>query len=679
MAGATLVVLGAVGTRWLFGLIVASALGAWGSETLLGVIDPNDRVAYPLLAVAFSVLAVLVWQRPQQLRLWQRWGVTLLALYFSVNMLAFTLRPDPGPTLYTLGSLAPWTLGGCLLLFTTWRARQALAISLALLALMLAPPTLLRFAGQPPQWLVQAWPLLANLALCQVMFCLALWGLSRQLGLLTLLAPAGAGPATADDLVKARLAELERSRAAAEAASRAKSDFLANIGHEIRTPMNTVLGQTRLLLAGRLSPGQRSQLEDVAQAGEALVKLIDGLLDYADLDAGRLPLADEPLRLEPLLASAFDAVRPAAQAKQLELLCEIVSPELLGAAGARRGDAARLTQLITELLVNAVKFTPAGQVKLTAQLDEGGAWRLRVRDSGVGLTAEQLGRLFTPFAQAEAGAARRFGGTGLGLAICRALAERMGGTLTARSTPGRGSAFELVLPLPPCPGLAPPPMSEPGSILLVQAPHSAGHDALLGLLKALAPTARIEVLPQGAQALARLTRAPAEPPCDLLLVDWVLPDMEGGELLRRLADAGPPRARRAVLLSAVDTPALRERALRQGAQALAPKPVLPHTLRRLLDLQRPPPFVATDAATEPPGEAAPDARATAADAATLISELDTLLGEADSHALTLWEQHGSAFLDLLPASRAKALAGAMQRVDFDEAQAALRGDKDPLP
>jgi signal transduction histidine kinase len=334
MPQASFVVLGPIGTRWLFALIAASALGNWGSETLLGVIDPNGHIAYPVMALAFSALAVLVWRRPRQLRLWQRSGVALMALYFSLATLAFTLRPDPGPSLYTLGSFAPWTLGGCLLLFMTWPPGLALRAGLALLALMLAPPTLLRFAGQPPQWLLAAWPLLLNLALCQLMFCLALWGLSRQLGRLARLAPVAPGPTTADDLVDARLAELERSRAAAEAALRAKSDFLANIGHEIRTPMNTVLGQTRLLLGGRLLAEQRGQLQQVARAGEALVKLIDGLLDYADLDAGRMPLAAEPLQLEQLLGSAFDAVRPAAQAKQLELLCEIAAPELLGAAGA---------------------------------------------------------------------------------------------------------------------------------------------------------------------------------------------------------------------------------------------------------------------------------------------------------------------------------------------------------
>ena len=668
MTGPVFVLLGPLGTRWLFALIVASALGAWVSETALGVIDPNDRIAYPCIVAAFAVLAVLAWQRPQQLRHWQRWGVTLLALYFSLGMLAFTLRPDPGPSLYTLGSFAPWTLGGSLLLFTTWHARQALQIALGLLALMLAPPTLLRFAGEPPTWLLQAWPLLANLALCQTMFCLALWGLSRQLARLTQLAPSAGGVTTASDLVNARLAELERSRAAAEAASRAKSDFLANIGHEIRTPMNTVLGQARLLLTDRLTASQRSQLHEVVRAGESLVRLIDGLLDYADLDAGRLQLAAEPLRLESLLGSAFDAVRPAAQSKQLELRCEIADAGLLGADGARRGDAARLTQLVTELLANAIKFTPAGQVALTAALDADGAWRLRVRDSGLGLSPEQLARLFTPFAQAEAGAARRFGGTGLGLAVCRALAERMGGSLTARSTPGRGSEFELRLPLPPCPGLAPPPLGNVSSVLLVQPAHAAGQDGLASLVQALAPGTQVEQLEQGSVALARLNGLPAvEPPPDLLIVDWVLPDMEGGELLAQLAESGTPRARRTVLLSAFDTPVLRERALRHGAQALYAKPLLPHTLRGLLDLQRPLPADATPA--ERPGAGAADI-----DRASLIKELDALLSEADSHALTLWARHESAFIDMLPAHRGKALAGAMQRYDFDEAQAALRGE-----
>ncbi|MFG6417181.1 hybrid sensor histidine kinase/response regulator [Roseateles sp. DC23W] len=665
MAVTRLLLLGPKGTAWLFGLIVLAALGAWSTEMALGIIEPSDRFAYPLLAAAFSGLAVLCRRRPQAVSTWQRCGAVLLGLYFSGSMLAFTLRPDHGPSLYTLGSIAPWTLGGCLLLFTTWPAGRALRLSLALMLLMIAPPTLLRFSGEAPPWLLQAWPLVANLALCQVLFSLALWGLSRQLAPLSQLAPPAGAPTTSSELVKARLAELERSRAAAEAASRAKSDFLATIGHEIRTPMSTVLGQTRMLLGERLPPEQRDRLLDVARAGESLVRLIDGLLDYADLDAGRMPLAAEPLRIEPILASAFDAIRAAAQAKQLELQCDI-APELLGSAGSRRGDAARLIQLLSELLVNAVKFTPAGQVRLSVGLDGIGAWRLRVRDSGVGMAPEQLERLFLPFAQAEAGATRRFGGTGLGLAICRALAERMGGTLTAQSRPGRGSEFELVLPLRPCPELSPPAEARIASIVLVQAAHSSGHEALLKLLQALAPAARLQLLPQGSQALEQLGSA-AGPRHDLLIVDGVLPDMEGSLLLERLSARGVLGATRIVLLSAFDTPLLRERALRHGAHALCAKPLLPHTLHRLLDLERP-------LAAAPQAPAFEDTPGPGTDPATLLSELDHLLAESDAHALTLWERHASAFVELLPATRAGALAGALQRYDFDEAQAALRGE-----
>ncbi|MFG6466681.1 hybrid sensor histidine kinase/response regulator [Roseateles sp. BYS87W] len=666
------VVLGPRGTRWLFLLVVGSALLAWAGEAALGVLQAADAIGYPVLAGSFAVLAALVWQQPQSLRLWQRLATLILALYFSLTMLSFTLQPDPGPGLYTLGTLTPWAMGACLLLYTSWRARQALIIALGLLLMMLAPPTLLRFAGEPPQWLIESWPLIANLGLCQLMFSLALWGLSRQLAQLTRLAPVQGPHATADELVAARLAEMEEARAAAEGASRAKSDFLANIGHEIRTPMNTVLGLTRLMLQGRLAAEQRSRLQEVAKAGESLVKLIDGLLDYADLDAGRMQLATDPLHLEQVLAHAFDAVRPAAQAKHLELICDIASPELLGEAGARRGDAVRLTQLVTELLVNAVKFTAAGQVKLSASLSADGGWVLKVRDSGMGMPPEQLARLFTPFAQAEAGATRRFGGTGLGLAVCRALALRMGGDLNARSTPGRGSEFELVLPPSPCPEFKLQPLPPARRVLLVQAAHSGGHDDLLALFKALAPTTRVDLLSQGRQALARLAATPASQPYDLLIIDWVLPDMEGGELLMKLAQDGPPQARRTVLLSAFDTPVLRERAQRQGAEALCGKPLLPHMLRRLLDLDRPLPV-------DLPLPEPVDPTIPGTDAAVLISELDSLLGDADSNALTLWEQHESALIDALPARQAKALVGAMQRFDFDEAQAALRGELQDKP
>ncbi|PTT85581.1 hypothetical protein DBR42_14275, partial [Pelomonas sp. HMWF004] len=197
-----------------------------------------------------------------------------------------------------------------------------------------------------------------------------------------------------------------------------------------------------------------------------------------------------------------------------------------------------------------------------------------------------------------------------------------------------------------------------------------GHDALVAMLRTLAPAAEVEQLSQGEQALRALDEGSGQPLCDLLIVDWVLPDMEGGELLERLSSSGVPAARRTVLLSAFDTPLLRVRAQRQGAQALCAKPLLPHSLRHLLDLDRPLP-------TEAPAPEPADPAAEGGDPATLLGELDALLDDADSRALTLWEAHESTFIDLLPAQRARALAGAMQRFDFDEAQAALRGERKP--
>ncbi len=676
-ARASLVLLGRRGTRWLFAVGLLAVLLAWASETALGVIDIGDRLAYPLLALGFAGLSLALRLRPARLQTWQRAASLMLALYFTLSLAGFALRPDPGPSLYSIASLSPWLLGGMLLLFATWPATPALRLALVGVALSLAPAALRRFTGTPPPWLIEVWPLMLNACLAVSLACLALWGLSRQLSQLASLAPTGGKPgekgdasrtSTTRQLVQSRLDELDAAREQAELASRAKSDFLAAMGHELRTPMNTVMGMTQIVLAGRLQGDQRECLHQVHAASASLLALIDRLLDFAALDSGRLQLQIGPLHVEDVIAGALDGVRQAAQAKQLELQCEFAAPALLDAAGWRQGDARRLGQILAELLGNAVKFTQAGQVRLTVDWQtQDGQERLslRVRDSGIGMSASQVERLFTPFAQAETGVARRYAGTGLGLALAHRLAGLMGGELKARSQAGRGSEFELQLPLAP---VLPAPASgvAPAQrLLLVQAGHSAGHNALVAQLQQLAPGSQIDVLGQGALALARLANRPVSQPYDLLLLDWVLPDMDGAQLLERLqALGGPPRARRVVLLSAFDTPALRERAQRLGAQALAAKPLLPPTLRSYLDPLQ---------ALAPLYIAAPTTHTAAAtDHASLVSELDSLLGEADSDALSLWESHESEFMDFLPVQQVKALAGAMQRLDFDEAQAALR-------
>lgn len=659
--------LGLAGTRWLFGVALVSAMLAWAGEASMGVLDPLDRIGYPALCAGLLLLQVLLAWRPDQLRWWQRGGTTLVAAYFALLLFGLMLRDDPGPTVYTLSTVAPWLLGGLLLLFTTWGPRQALALSLTMVALLFLPAVVRRFGDQPPHWLLEAAPFLLNIGMAATMYCFALWGVSRQLSHFLALVPAQSAQITAGELAQARVEELERSREQIEAASRAKSEFLAALGHEIRTPMNTVLGMIQLVLAESPAHEQAERLRQAQRAGESLLHMIDSLLDFATLDAGRLHLQPGPLRIEQVLESAINSVRTAAQSKQIELLCEFSSLELLGDAGWRRGDAVRITQVLSELLTNAVKFTAKGQVRLRAALrtgkQEGEDWLvLQVRDSGIGIPDEQLPRLFTPFAQAEGGKARRFGGTGLGLAIAQRLTRLMQGSLTVRSAPGRGSEFELRLPLPRC-AASSADRSPPGQqVVLVQAPHTPGHQGLQVLIQHLAPRATLQVLGTGEAALTLLAQSPE--PLDLLLVDWVLPDMDGLQLLeRQAARGGGLAARRIVLLSSFDTPALRERALKLGAQLLCAKPVMPPTLRLLLDPKARLPVMAP---------ATPSSGPASTNRAALVTEFDQLLGSADSRAVTLWASHESELMEILPAQHVKALAGAMQRLDFDAAQAALR-------
>ncbi|MCC9649007.1 response regulator [Rubrivivax sp. JA1029] len=444
---------------------------------------------------------------------------------------------------------------------------------------------------------------------------------------------------------------------AADTGSRAPADFLATLGHEVRTPMNAIVGQTRLALEAELAPAQRRRLEEVARASQQLLDLFGAMTALAALDGGRLQLACAPLRVEDLVAEAFAAARVLARGKPVELHCRFEAPALLGAAGWRLGDAAQLGRVLGQLLGNAVKFTDAGHVRLAVGLD-GERLRFTVTDTGVGLDAAQLAALFEPLAQADGSATRRHGGLGLGLALARRLAERMGGRLDARSTPGRGSCFELQVPLPPAPASPGEAAVEAGGPLLVVQAHDEARAALVQMLHALMPQARVDEAVSGRQALACVRRAAsADGDYGLLVVDWVLPDMDGAELLRHLRSAGA-RPRRTVLLVPFDGPAVQQAAGGLGVGALLPKPVLPSDLRRLLAGAAP--------AAEP---ASGDGRPAGLE---LLQQLGELLDDNDARAVSMWESHASDFIGLLPAAEAEQLSGAMSRFEFDAALAALR-------
>ncbi|MGQ3093624.1 MAG: sensor histidine kinase, partial [Roseateles sp.] len=277
--------------------------------------------------------------------------------------------------------------------------------------------------------------------------------------------------------------------ASTQAATDARTRFLAQISHEIRTPMNTVMGMTQLALQTPLTAEQRDLLTKADAASRMLLSLINDALDVSKIEAGQMEIESQPLRLEDVVAQAIELVRPVHANPDVALICDWADASLLGARGQLRGDALRLQQVLVNLLSNALKFTPAGEVRLRLATHPGDTQgrvplSITVQDSGVGMSAEQLDALFSELRQGDASIPRRYGGPGLGLAITRRLVELMGGSLDVQSQPGRGSSFEIRLALPLDPGGTPPPALEPVRLLLAKA-RADSREATLALLRHL--------------------------------------------------------------------------------------------------------------------------------------------------------------------------------------------------
>jgi len=247
-----------------------------------------------------------------------------------------------------------------------------------------------------------------------------------------------------------KTALLEQARSDAEAGSRAKSAFLATMSHEIRTPMNGVVGMTEVLTRSELSADQKEMVCTIRDCASALLKIIDDILDFSKIEAGKLQIDRVPTSIEEVVDGLSTSLATVADARGVALRT-YVSPELPASA---MFDDTRLREILYNLVGNAIKFSAGrngiqGQVALRATLVEGPAPQVRfdIGDNGIGMTADTLTKLFQPFSQAEASTTRRFGGTGLGLAICRRLVSLMGGEMSVRSEPGRGSTFTVTLPL----------------------------------------------------------------------------------------------------------------------------------------------------------------------------------------------------------------------------------------
>ncbi|MDX1692577.1 MAG: response regulator [Ketobacteraceae bacterium] len=366
----------------------------------------------------------------------------------------------------------------------------------------------------------------------------------------------------------------------ADEANRAKSDFLANMSHEIRTPMNAIMGMTHLALQTGLTSKQRHFIEKINSAATSLLGIINDILDFSKIEAGKLDIEKIPFSLDKVLEDLASLVGLKAQEKGIELVFNVHAdvPDRL------MGDPLRIHQILLNLTSNAIKFTDNGEVVISVSVVERKeditTLEFSVRDTGIGMTAEQCDKLFQSFTQADTSTTRKYGGTGLGLTISRRLTEAMGGSIRVTSQPERGSEFVFTLPLKQNREQVASENTEllSGTRILVVDDNASSRDVLDKLMTSFG--CQVTLAASGEEGIREILDANhRDKPFDLVLMDWKMPGMNGLETIRRIKERHEIRHLPSlVMVTAYNRQDIQDEASALGLDGFLLKPVTPSTL-----------------------------------------------------------------------------------------------------